>query len=447
MHWVDDSNVALLTDLYELTMAASYHAHGMTGPATFDLFVRRLPEQRNFLVVCGIEDALDYLESLRFDDGAVAYMRSLGMFGEPFLSQLRSFRFSGEVWAMAEGEVVFGQEPLMRVTAPRIEAQIVETFLLNCVTYQTMVASKAARVALACEGRPFVDFSPRRDHGADAALKAARATYIGGASATSNVLAGREYGIPLSGTMAHSYVLAFDDELAAFRTYAADFPRDAVLLIDTYDTLAGARRASLVAKEVRERGGQVRGVRLDSGDLGSLAGDVRAILDAEGCQDVQIFASGDLDEYRIHDLLSSGAPIDAFGVGTRLGTSDDAPSLSTVYKLVEDERGPRMKFSTGKMTLPGRKQVWRRDADRTLFGDTIALEGEPQEGRPLLRRAMVSGRRVVPAEPLADPRARCAAGIAALPAELWSLQQASAYPVELSPALQRLIVAERAEEH
>lgn len=446
MDWVDDTNAALLTDLYELTMAASYHRHGMTAPATFDLFVRHLPEERNFLVVCGLDDALHYLESVRFAGVALEFLRSLNMFAEEFLSYLGGFRFHGDVWAMHEGEIAFGHEPIVRVTAPLIEAQVVETFLLNCITYQTMVASKAARVALACAGRPFVDFSARRDHGADAALKAARASFVGGAAATSNVLAGQRYGIPLSGTMAHSYVLSFDDEIEAFRTYAHDFPGNAVLLIDTYDTVEGARRAAQVASEVRARGSRVRAVRLDSGDLGTLAREVRAVLDHEGCQDVQIFASGDLDEYRIAALVAAGAPIDAFGVGTKMGTSDDAPSLGTVYKLVEGERGPVMKLSTGKRTFPGRKQVWRAERDGAALYDVIGLDAEQCDGRPLLEIAMRGGKRVRIREPLVDARARQEAAVASLPARLRTIgKRVEPYEVRLSDGLERMIEDESRE--
>ena len=282
--WVNDDNAALLTDLYELTMASSYFAHGMRGEATFELFIRHLPEHRNFLISAGLDDALTYLERFRFDADGVAYMRTLSLFDEAFLAFVGELRFTGEVWAIPEGDAFFADEPLLRVTAPLIEAQIVETFLLNCLNLQTMVASKAARIAIACGERGFVDFSPRRDHGADAAMKVARASYIAGAAATSNVLAGRAYGIPLSGTMAHSYVMSFDAEVDAFRAYARDFPGHATLLIDTYDTLQGARHAVAVAKEIEADGGPpIAAVRLDSGDLAELAVQVRAILDDGGC--------------------------------------------------------------------------------------------------------------------------------------------------------------------
>lgn len=442
MSWVDDRNAALLTDLYELTMAASYHANGMNAPATFDLFVRKLPSRRNFLVMCGLEQALSYLESLRFDDDALDYLRSLEMFDGGFLEFLGDLRFTGEVYAVPEGEIVFDREPLLRVTAPLIEAQIVETFLLNCITFQTMVASKAARVALACRGRDFVDFSPRRDHAADAAIKAARAAYVGGAVATSNVLAGRLYGIPVNGTMAHSYVMAFEDERAAFRTFVRDFPDRAVLLIDTFDVEEGARIAAEVAHELAAHGCRLRGVRIDSGDLGPLARAVRKILDYHGLHDVRIVVSGDLDEDRIAALIDDGAPVDAFGVGTQLGTSADAPALGGVYKLVADERGPKMKFSAGKATLPGRKQVFRTTAGGRLHHDVIALDDEPVDGTPLLRSVMSGGRRSRAPEDLDAVRTRCRAALERLPERLRVLDPATEpYPVTLSPRLDALVAA------
>ena len=439
--WVDDGNAALLTDLYELTMLASYVSHGMEGAATFDLFVRELPPRRGFLVACGVEPALEYLETLHFDEDAVGYLGSLGRFDEAFLRRLRQLRFTGEVWAVAEGEVVFPGEPLLRVTAPLPEAQVVETFLLTTVAFQTMVASKAARVALACGDRAFVDFSARRDHGPDAALKAARAAYVGGAAATSNVLAAKAYGIPLSGTMAHSYVMAFPSEVDAFRAFARQFPENATLLIDTYDTVEGARRAVAVAQELAGEGIRLQGVRLDSGDLVALGKEVRAVLDEGGQGHVRIFASGDLDEYRIVELLAAGAPIDAFGVGTQLGTSGDAPSVSAVYKLAELS-GPRRKLSRGKATLPGRKQVWRvTGADGCLDHDVIGLDGEEVPGAtPLLRRAMVDGRRTASPEPLETLRKRCRGAVATLPPRLRDVcDPARDYEVALSAGMEDLI--------
>jgi nicotinate phosphoribosyltransferase len=438
--WVTGSNSGLLTDLYEITMAASYHERGMTGQATFDLFVRELPACRNFLISGGLEQALDYLEGLSFDEEATDYLRSLRMFDESFLDYLRGFEFTGEVWAVPEGEAVFPPEPLVRVTAPMIEAQVVETFLLNCITFQTMIASKAARVSLACSDKRFVDFSLRRDHGADAGLKGSRASFIGGASGTSNVLAGMTYGIPVSGTMAHSYIMAFESETEAFRAYARQFPERAVLLIDTFDSEEGARRAAQVAKELSAEGIQVSGVRLDSGDLGPLARSVRKILDEAGLGEMQIFLSGDLDEYRIKSLLEEGAPVDAFGVGTQMGTSGDSPALGGVYKLVEDERGPKIKLSTGKATLPGRKQVFRFQSE-TFDYDVIGLEHEDVPGsRPLLEKVMEGGRRLAEPEPLEALQERCRSSLGLLPPWLKDLQPSRRpYQVQRSTRLDELV--------
>jgi nicotinate phosphoribosyltransferase len=440
-------NRALFTDLYELTMAASYFAAGMDDTATFELFIRELPRNRNFLVVAGLEDVLDYLESLRFEPDDLAYLQSLGTFRNDFLEWLETFHFTGDVWAMLEGEIAFAEEPLLRVTAPRIQAQLVETFLLNAVNYQTLVATKAARVAIACRGRRFVDFSPRRDHGFDAALKAARAAYIAGAAATSNVLAGKLYGIPVAGTMAHSYVMSFDSEVAAFRRFARDFP-GTTLLIDTYDTIEGARHAAAVARELAAEGITVGAVRLDSGNLAQLAKDVRRVLDEEGFPEIRIFASGDLDEYRIAEILDAGAPVDAFGVGTQLGTSGDAPWLGGVYKLVEDSRGPRVKLAERKATAPGAKQVYRFAGAGGVFEfDMVALAGEqgPLEGRPLLRQVMEGGRRTLPPEPLSRIRERCLANLERIPERLKSLETVSPpYPVRHSAELERLLAETRA---
>ncbi|MEA2567440.1 MAG: nicotinate phosphoribosyltransferase [Actinomycetota bacterium] len=429
---------ALLVDLYELTMAASYHAEGMNGASTFELFIRELPPVRNYLVACGLEEALAYLAGLRFTKGDLAYLQTLDLFQPSFLDYLGDLRFTGDVWAVPEGEVVFATEPVLRVVGPLIEAQIVETFLLNCINFSTAVASKAARVATVCDGRSFVDFSARRDHGADAALLAARAAYLGGAAATSNVLAGQSFGIPLSGTMGHSYVLAFPDEAAAFRAFARRFPAGAVLLIDTFDTVRGARTAAAVAGELAAEGVVVRGVRIDSGDLAALAVAVRAILDEAGLPGLEIFASGDLDEYRIAALLDSGAPIDGFGVGTQLGTSGDAPALGGVYKLVEDLSGPKSKTSTGKATLPAVKQVYRLDEGGPGARDLIApaTAPAPPGGRPLLAPVMQRGRRLGPPPALADGRARCRAALSALPSRVRSLEPARpGYEVEVAAEL------------
>jgi nicotinate phosphoribosyltransferase len=429
---VKASDAALLTDLYELTMAASYFANSMNEETTFDLFVRHLPEERNFLIACGLEGALDYLEGLRFDKDAVEYLASLEMFGDDFLDYLATLRFTGDVWAIPEGDAVFPNEPLLRVSGPLIEAQIVETYLLNTILTETMMASKAARVALACRDRQFVDFSLRRDHGADAGLKAARASFIGGAAGTSNVLAGKRFGLPVSGTMAHSYVMAFGDEVEAFRSFARTFPDRAVLLIDTFDVERGARRAAQVARELEPEGVRIRGVRIDSGDLAQLARSVRKILDDAGMRDTQIVVSGDLDEYRIEQLIDDNSPVDAFGVGTQLGTSGDAPSLGGVYKLVEYAGKPSAKLSTGKATVPGRKQVYRFEEAGIYRRDVIALEDEDHvAGRPLLEQVMTSGERIAPPASLVELQKGCRRTLSALPRELRALRS-SARPYEVS---------------
>ena len=424
---------ALVTDLYELTMAAAYGARVGEREATFELFVRSLPQERRFLVAAGLDDALAGLEAWRFDPADVDYLRGLDLFPPDFLERLDDLGFTGEVWAVPEGEIVFQGEPLVRVTAPLVEAQLVETWLLNRIGSQTLLASKAARVALACGDRAFVDFSARRDHGVDAALAAARAAWLAGAAGTSLVAAGRRWGLPLSGTMAHSFVMSFDDERDAFRAYARTFPQGVVLLIDTYDTVEGARRAADVARELAAEGIGIAGVRLDSGDLASLSVEVREILDAAGFVDVDILASGDLDEHSVSALVSWGAPIDAFGIGTQLGTSADAPALGAVYKLVEDATGPKMKLAEGKVTLPGRKQVWRL-ADRDVVA--LARRGRPR-WPPAAVPVMAGGRRRA-SEPLARSRERCTAALAALPPELRSLEPAPypVWPVHTSPGLE-----------
>lgn len=437
---------ALATDQYELTMAASYLAESMTGTATFDLFVRRLPDERRFLVAAGLADAVAYLEQVRFTDSDVSYLRSLGHFDDEFLNYLTNFRFTGEVWAIPEGELCFPGEPLMRITAPLIEAQIVETALLSTVAHQSMIASKAARVALACGERAFVDFASRRAHGPEAAVRGARASYLAGSAGTSNVLAGKRYQIPLSGTMAHSYVMAFDDERDAFRCFARHFPSAAVLLIDTYDTVEGARRVVQVAHELADEGIAIQGVRLDSGDLAVLSKQVREVLDEGGLTEVRIVASGDLDEHRIAALIEAGAPIDSFGVGTQMGVSADAPALGAVYKLVEYDSRPVLKLAAEKSTLPGRKQVWRRESDGVLAGDTVGLEHETgHEGRPMLRQVMVDGAAVEAEGSLAEARERCAAALASLPSQWRSLGAGESPPlVSTSDELDALVEHVRA---
>ncbi|HZA49311.1 MAG TPA: nicotinate phosphoribosyltransferase, partial [Myxococcaceae bacterium] len=369
-----------------------------------------------------------------------------------FLDYLAGFRFSGEVWAMEEGEAAFAGEPLLRVTAPLPESQLVESYLLNCLTFQTLIASKAARIAIACGGRQFADFSLRRDHGPNASFLVARAAYLGGASSTSNVLAATRLRIPPSGTMGHSYVMAFSREIDAFRQFAHDFPDRAIVLIDTYDVATGARRAAKVARELAERGHRLRGVRIDSGDLAVEARKARAILDADGAAEVPIFLSGDLDEWKIDELVRNHVPADAFGVGTQLGTSGDAPSLGGVYKLAVDAGTPRMKLSHGKLTLPGRKQVYRfKEGDgETISGDVIGLEDEAISGaRPLLVPMMKDGRLlrdgVDQVHALGEARERCARSLLSLPPSLRALSPAPPYPVHWSRRLQQLVDQTRSE--
>jgi nicotinate phosphoribosyltransferase len=421
---------ALFTDLYELTMAAAFFREGMDGRATFSLFVRRLPPGRGFLVAAGLEDALEYLLSLHFSDPAVDYLRSLGRFEPRFLDHLRELRFTGDVRAMPEGTVVFADEPLIEVTGPILEAQLVETALLNLLHVQTVLASKAARSVLAAGGRTLAEFGLRRSHGTDAGMKAARAALLAGFDATSNVLAGRTWGIPLSGTMAHSFVTAFPHEADAFRAYARAFPDSAVLLLDTYDTVAAADKAVAVARELAAAGHRLAGVRLDSGDLAALSRQVRAVLDAGGFPGVKIVVSGGLDEHDIAALLGAGAPIDGFGIGTRLNTSADAPSVDMVYKLVRLDRRDVMKLSTGKRTWVGAKQVVRRiGPDGRLAGDTLALaeEAVPVDAVGLLEPVMQAGELLRPHPRLGEIRERCAAQLAMLPDGVRRLAEPDSY--------------------
>lgn len=430
----------LLTDLYQLTMLQGYFDAGMTETAVFELFVRKLPQGRNFLVAAGLEQALGYIENLRFSDDELDWVEGSKLFRPEFASRLADLRFTGDVHAMAEGTVFFPNEPVLRVTAPMPEAQLLETRVLNLIHYETLVASKAARAVATASGRKLVDFGLRRAHGAEAGLLAARACYLAGFDGTATALAGPAFGIPVFGTMAHSFVQAHDDESEAFADFAASFPDNAVLLIDTYDTIAGVRKAIAVAQALASRGAKIRGVRLDSGDLAALAREVRAELDRGGLADATIFASGNLDEYRVRELVAAGAPIDGFGVGTSLVTSSDAPYLDAVYKLQEYAGRPRRKRSTGKATWPGRKQVYRLGDDRgTLVRDVVTLEDDLREGEPLLVSVVEDGRKIVTLPDLAAIRAHAAREIARLPVALRDLEDADApYPVEIAPPLAAL---------
>jgi nicotinate phosphoribosyltransferase len=439
---MDALSSPLLTDLYQLTMLQVYFEHGMEGEAVFEFFVRELPPGRSFLVAAGLEPALAFLEGLRFTEEDLAWVRSSGRFADWFPDRLGRLRFTGAVDALPEGTVFFAGEPVLRVTAPLPEAQLVETRLINLLQYSTLVASKAARCALAAPGRLLVDFGLRRAHGAEAGLLAARASYIGGFDGTSNVLAAQSYRIPAYGTMAHSFIQAHDDEAEAFARFARAFPGQTTLLIDTYDTEEGARRVVELVRSLAGAGVGVQAVRLDSGDICLHACRVRAILDAGGLRGTRIFSSGSLDEQRLQELVRCPAPIDGFGVGTLLVTSADAPYLECAYKLQEYDGVPRRKRSEGKATLPGRKQVWRRTApDGIIAADVVGLDGEAHDGEPLLRPAMRAGRRTSSPEPIESARARAAAALASLPAPLRELGAAAPYRVTTAASLAALAEA------
>jgi nicotinate phosphoribosyltransferase len=430
---------ALLTDLYQLTMMQAYLERGMRGEAVFEFFVRRLPERRAFLVASGLETVLEYLASVRFTDDERAWLTGTGRFTAAFVEALAAMRFTGDVDAMPEGTVCFADEPILRVVAPLPEAQLVESRIINLLHYQTLVASKAARSVLAAPGRTLVDFGLRRAHGAEAGLLSARASWLAGFAGTATTEAGRAYGIPVYGTMAHSYVQACEDEAAAFEHFARSQPHHAVLLIDTYDTERAAHRVVALSRRLEPEGIRIGGVRIDSGDLGELARRVRRILDEGGCRHVTIFASGNLDEYRLRELVAEGAPIDGFGIGTRMNTSSDGPYLDCAYKLQEYEGQPRRKRSAAKATWPGRKQVWRRyDAEGRMIGDTLGLETERLGGEPLLVPVMRAGRRLAPTASLAECRARVRQQLAALRPGLRDLDCEAEYPVEVTPAVRAL---------
>jgi nicotinate phosphoribosyltransferase len=433
----DALHSALFTDMYELTMAQAYDAEGMNDTAVFELLFRNMPGDRNYFVAAGLDDVLAYLESFHVTDDDLAWLRRQGMFAESFLQRLGRLRFRGDVCAVPEGTIVFPGEPLLQIVAPLLEAQIVEMLVLNQIHFQTLAATKAARVVLAAAGRPVVDFGSRRAHGADAALKVARASYLVGAVGTSNVLAGKTYGIPVSGTMAHSYVQAHNDESQAFEAFARLYP-ETTLLVDTYDTIQGVQK---VIDLGRKLGAQfrVRSIRLDSGDLGALARKARQMLDAAGLTGVRIFASGGLDENQVASLVREGAPIDVFGVGTKLAVSEDVPSLDMAYKLVEYAGIPRMKLSAKKVVLPGRKQVFRQAAGGRLVGDVIGQFAENLPGEPLLHDVMRGGKRLPGGRvTLEEARRYARAEQNRLPESLRQLKQAAVpYPVEVSAALAR----------
>lgn len=432
-----DQSSPLLTDLYQLNMAQAYLEHGCTQPAVFEFFVRKLPKQRGFLVAAGLEQALEYLELLRFSLDDLSWLKGTGRFADWFLDALASLRFTGEVHAVPEGTICFENEPILRVIAPLPEAQLVETRLINILHFQTLIASKAARFAVIAKGKQLVDFGLRRAHGGEAGLMAARASFIGGFHATATLLAEKMFGIPAQGTMAHSFVQAFDDETAAFEAFARSRPRDLVLLIDTYDTERAATKVVRLAPKLRADGIHIKGVRIDSGDLGALAFKVRDILDGGGLRDTVIFASGGIGEKELARLMSQGAPIAGFGIGTELVTSSDAAALDCAYKLQEYAGTARRKRSTGKATWPGRKQVWRRHGpDGRIIHDVLGLVDEDQDGQPLIQPVFRQGRRLI-STALGDARERLLTGLNQLPAKLRALEK-DTYPVLVSSELHKL---------
>ena len=429
----------LTTDLYELNMVQAYLDRGEDKEAVFEFFVRRLPPRRGFLLAAGLEDVLTYLETLRFSSSEIDWLKSTGRFRGNLIDYLAGFRFSGDVHAVAEGTVCFPNEPLIRITAPLMMAQIVETRLINIMHFQTMIASKAARMVLAAPGKILSDFGLRTAHGAEAGLFSARASYIAGFASAANVLAGERYGIPVVGTMAHSFVQVHDDEMTAFENFARARPDGVVLLIDTYDTEAGARKVVQLAPKLKADGIAIRGVRIDSGDLASMARKVRDILDAGGLKDVIILVSGGINEDVLQTMMAARTPIDGFGIGVNLDASIDAPSLDCAYKLQDYAGKPRRKLSEGKATWPGRKQVWRSyGADRRMRGDILSLENDSQAGETLIAPVMRGGKRLAPAPTLAQIREHATRELGKLPEPLRKLEGGMEYPVEISKALRAL---------
>ena len=438
------SSDPLLTDLYQLTMLQAYWRSSMTETAVFEFFVRRLPRQRNFLIAAGLEQVLDYLENLHFSAAEIDWLRSTGRFDPHFLDWLARLRFTGDVHAMPEGTVFFTDEPVLRITAPMPEAQLVESRIVNLLHFQTLVASKAARMVLQDPQATLIDFGLRRAHGAEAGLLAARAAYIAGFAGSATLAAERAFGVPAFGTMAHSFIQAHASEHAAFRDFAAAWPANVMLLIDTYDTIAAAHDVVRLAGELGRLGIAIQGVRLDSGDLIALSKEVRAIFDAAGLKRLRIFASSSVDEHLIARAVAAKAPIDGYGIGTHLTTSEDAPYLDCVYKLQEYAGRPRRKRSAGKATWPGRKQVFRRfDRGNRIAADIVSVEGDRQDGQMLLVPVMRDGRRAGAAEPLKAARERAAATLASLPEALRALERKEDKPIfqpEIAPALQKLAV-------
>jgi nicotinate phosphoribosyltransferase len=433
---------ALLTDLYQLTMLQAYFDRGMEDAAVFEFFARRLPSTRSFLMAAGLEQVLDFLERVHFTPEELEWLAHSGRFSPDFIGYLERLRFTGDVHAMPEGTIFFPPEPIIRVTAPLPQAQLVETRLINLLHFQTLIASKAARAVLVARGKGLIDFGLRRAHGAEAGLLAARASYLAGFAGSATVLAGFLYGVPVYGTMAHSFVQAHDDEAEAFEHFAYAQPDNVILLIDTYDTEAAAEKVVALAPRLQQKGIRIKGVRLDSGELADLARSVRRILDAGGLTDVRILASGNLDEEAVRTLVESDAPIDDFAIGTRLDTSVDVPYLDCVYKLQEYAAQARRKRSTGKATWPGRKQVYRQlGPDGRMAGDILSLEDDPQQGQPLLQLVMRAGQRLHPSPPLSAVRQHAATELARLPDHLRQLELEPPYAVSIAPPLSQLAEA------
>jgi nicotinate phosphoribosyltransferase len=435
---------SLLLDLYELTMAEAYLAYKRDTRATFDLFIRQLPVNRNYLIACGLEDILNYIRGLKFSSQDLSYLKGLKLFSADFLEYLRGFRFRGDIWALPEGTIFFANEPLLRVTASIIEAQIIEGFLLNTVNLQTMIASKASRVVTQAGQRGLFDFSLRRTHGPQAGVKVSRSSYIAGFNGTSCVLAGKAYNIPVAGTMAHSFVMSFKEEIESFLAYSNTFPQRTILLVDTYDTKKGIENAVDIGLYLKEKGFRLQGIRLDSGDIAALSKLARRMLDHAGLKYVKIFASGNLDEFKIKELLSKGACVDSFGVGTNMGTSIDAPCLDVIYKIgeVTDENGdflPTMKLSKDKRTYPGRKQVFRvKDKKGNYLKDIIALEGEGLDGAPLLKKVVDAGKVIYKTPHLDKIRMSVKEQLPRFDKTMLAVNKKYRYPVIISPGLESL---------
>jgi len=439
-----NKELSLLLDLYELTMGQGYYNYRRDTRASFDLFVRGLPKNRSYLVACGLEDILDYVKNLRFSETDIRYLKSQNLFTPEFLNYLKKFRFTGDIWAMPEGTVFFPDEPVVRITANISEAQILESYLLNTINLPSMIASKASRIVTQGQGKQLFDFSLRRNHGAQASLMVTRSSYIAGFDGTSNVLAAKLFGIKPSGTMAHSFIMSFKEEIDSFLAYANTFPDKTILLVDTYNTKKGIANALTMGLYMKEKRNKLFGIRLDSGDIAYWSKYARQELDRAGLNFVKIFATGNLDEFKIKALLEKEAPVDSFGVGTNMGASIDAPSLDVIYKLCEvtDEEGefqPVMKLSKAKRTLPGRKQVFRlRDKNGKYRGDIIALEKERIKGKALLVKVVSNGKIIYRNPTLDKIRSRLKYQLSNFPKQLLAIDASYRYPLKLSPQLNRL---------